>query len=146
MEKRAKRFQNKVSEKCHWNTLKEAVFIFKKDITAKAPWVSEKMIREMDERRKWKNIASMDGISAEVCKNLNEERTSELVVICKEIHEGVWLAEFTKAFILCLPKKLNATTCEEYRTINLITQASKILLWVLNKRLEEKARDYTNIT
>src|SRR6266516_1762439 len=38
-----------------------------------------------------------------------------------------------------LPKKNNATKCSDYRTINLICHASKIMLKVLTKRIEAKA-------
>ncbi|XP_037794126.1 uncharacterized protein LOC119589602 [Penaeus monodon] len=43
-------------------------------------------------------------------------------------------------------KEVNATKCEEYKVISLITHASKILLRVLNKRLEGKDRDYIRKT
>ena len=71
MEKRAESFQNKVIEKINenkreeddiegdWKTLKQAVLEsakseigYKEGVTAKKPWVTEEMIRKMDERRK----------------------------------------------------------------------------------------------
>ena len=84
----------------------------------------------------------IDGIPAEFCKNLDEEATLELVNICKIIYEGVWPKDFAKTVLISLPKKLNASDCGDYQTISLITHASKILLKVLNKRLEGKAGDY----
>ena len=39
---------------------KEAVG-FKENVKAKKPWVSENMIKKMDERRKWKNVNSEMG-------------------------------------------------------------------------------------
>lgn len=41
--------------------------------------------------------------------------------------------------LIPLKKKANATRCEEYRTISLLTRASKALLEVLAKRLSAKA-------
>ena len=89
----------------------------------------------------------IDGIPAEFWKNLNEEATLELVNVYKRIYEeGVWPKDFTKTVLIPLPKKLNASDCGDYRTISLITHASKILLKVLNKRLEGKAGDYVSKT
>ena len=89
----------------------------------------------------------IDGIPAEFWKNLDEEATLELVNICKRIYEeGVWPKDFAKTVLIPLPKKLNASDCGDYRTISLITHASKILLKVLNKRLEGKAGDYISKT
>ena len=89
----------------------------------------------------------VDGIPAEFWKNLGKEATSELVGLCKRIYEeGVWPEDFTKSVLIPLPKKMNATACGEFRTISLITHASKILLKVLNKRLEGKTRDYISKT
>ena len=39
-----------------------------------------------------------------------------------------------------LPKKNNATKCSDFRTISLIYHASKIVLRILTKRIEAKAR------
>src|SRR6184192_353553 len=39
-----------------------------------------------------------------------------------------------------LPKKNNAVNCSDYRTISLICHASKIMLKMLTKRIEAKAK------
>src|SRR3989441_13239172 len=39
-----------------------------------------------------------------------------------------------------LPKKNNAVNCSDYRTISLVCHASKIMLTVLTKRIEAKAK------
>ena len=94
-----------------------------------------------------RKAVGVDGIPAEFWKNLSEEGTSELVYICRKIYEeGVWPEDFTKAYTIPLPKKMNTTTCGEYRTISLITHESKILLKTLNKRLEGKVNDYISKT
>lgn len=53
------------SIECHWNILEEAVLEsaktetgYKKGIAANKLWVSDEMIRKVDERRKWKNMAT----------------------------------------------------------------------------------------
>ena len=94
MEKRAEIFQNKVIEKIKenkreeddieedWKTLKQAVLEsakseigYKEGVTAKKPWVTEEMIRKMDERRKWKNVTTEEGIQK--YKALNNELRRE---------------------------------------------------------------------
>ena len=41
-----------------------------------------------------------------------------------------------------IPKKANASECEDYRKISLIPHASKILLKFLTKRIEHNAAGY----
>jgi len=55
---------------------------------------------------------------------------------------GAWPMEFTRAIIIPLKKKTNATEGGDYRTISLISHASKILLRILTKRINSKAKDF----
>ena len=48
--------------------------------------------------------------------------------------------------MLPLQKKPNATECFDHRTINLLSHASKILLRILNNRIETKARGFIGDT
>ena len=94
MEKRAESFENKVIENIKenkreeddivgdWKTLKQAVLEsakseigYKEGVTAKKLWVTEEMIRKMDERRKWKNVTTEEGIQK--YKALNNELRRE---------------------------------------------------------------------
>ena len=85
----------------------------------------------------------VDGIPAEFWNNLGDGATAKLVELCKEIYEMCkWADDFQKTVMIPLQKKVNVTACEDYRTISLITYASKILLRVLAKRLETKAEGY----
>ena len=42
---------------------------------------------------------------------------------------------------MLLPKKTNASKCEEYRTLSLITHASKILTRIVTRRIEGKIEE-----
>src|SRR6267154_5770412 len=65
----------------------------------------------------------------------------ELCDICQSMYEeGKWPDDFTRTVMLPLPKKNNAINCSEYRKISLICHASKIMLKVLTKRIEAKAK------
>jgi hypothetical protein len=66
-----------------------------------------------------------------------------MVDICKDMYEqGVWPKEFTKVVLIPIPKKENATECEDHRTISLICHASKIMLKILTKRIESKVQHF----
>ena len=83
----------------------------------------------------------MDEISAEMLKNLGEKAMQEVCEICQDIYEkGKWPDDFTRIAMIPLPKKNNATKCSDFRTISLICHASKIVLRILTKRIEAKAR------
>ena len=84
-----------------------------------------------------------DGIPAEFWKILGEKGTQELVQICADMYrEGVWPKDFTRLILIPLQKKVNATECGDFRTISLIPHASKIMLKILTKRIQEKAKGY----
>ena len=83
----------------------------------------------------------VDEIPAELLKSLGEKALQELYEICKQIYEeGKWRDDFTRVAMIPLPKKSNAVKCSDFRTISLISHASKIMLRVLVKRIEAKAK------
>ncbi len=74
-------------------------------------------------------------------KSLGEKAIQELCDICKDMYEEEkWPDDFTRTAMIPLPKKNNAVNCSDYRTISLICHASKIMLKVLTKRIEAKAK------
>ena len=48
-----------------------------------------------------------------------------------------WPDDFTKAIIVTIEKKMNASACADHRTINLITHSSKIMLRLLEENREQ---------
>src|SRR6478609_6456300 len=56
--------------------------------------------------------------------------------------KGIWPSDFTRVVMIPLQKKMNAVDCSDHRTISLISHASKILLKILNNRIDAKARDF----
>ena len=67
----------------------------------------------------------------------------ELTELCQEMYEkGVWPEDFTRIVMIPIEKKVNAMECEDHRTISLISHASKIMLKVLTRRIEAKAKDF----
>ena len=44
-----------------------------------------------------------------------------------------------------LEKKTNAVRCEDHRTISFLSHASKVMLKIINRRLQRKAEKYVSI-
>ena len=66
--------------------------------------------------------------------------TDILHKICFNIWEtGIWPEIWTKSLIITLPKKGNLQHCSNYRTISLISHASKVMLKIIKNRLQPQA-------
>ena len=64
---------------------------------------------------------------------------NKLHAICVEIWEsGIWPEEWTQSVFIPLPKKGDLLQCSNYRTIALVSHASKILLRVILERMQTK--------
>jgi len=51
---------------------------------------------------------------------------------------GKWPDDFLQTILISIKKKANASRCIEYRTISLLTHASKVLLRVLNDKAADQ--------
>jgi hypothetical protein len=92
-------------------------------------------LREMKDDK----AEGIDNIPVEMLKILGEKARSEFIGICKDVYKtGIWPKDFLQTVLVPIPKKPNATECGDYRTISLLTHASKIVLKVLTKRLQAK--------
>ena len=108
--------------------------------------IDTEILAAIDELKSGK-AEGCDGIPAELLKALGEKGKKCLVEVCKSIYEtGKWPDDFTKAIIVTIEKKMNASECADHRTINLIAHASKIMLRLLGKRLENKAKYFIGKT
>jgi antitoxin component of MazEF toxin-antitoxin module len=113
---------------------------------SKGPALLESEIREAIKEMKSKKAEGIDGIPAEILKTLGLEAMKEVIQLCKDMYDqGQWPKDFTRSIIIPIPKKPNAMKCEEYRTISLISHASKIMLKILAKRMEIKVQVYNII-
>ena len=66
--------------------------------------------------------------------------------LCQKIYEtGKWPADFLQTVIILIEKKPNATKCSDFRTISLLGHAARVLIRVLNKRVEAKANAINHI-
>ena len=70
--------------------------------------------------------SGIDDVPAEFLKMLEGETLKKLVEFCMEVYStGIWPDDFTKSVMIPIPKKANAVECSDYRTISLISHASK---------------------
>lgn len=85
---------------------------------------------------KRKKSPGKDGITAELLKNLGEKGVKVITDICNTIWKtGKWPKDWTESVFIPLHKKGSSKVCGNYRTLALISHASKILLHVINRRL-----------
>ena len=58
--------------------------------------------------------------------------------ICQQIwHTQQWPQDWTRSVFIPIPKKGNAKECSNYRTTALISHASKVMLKILQARLQQ---------
>ena len=78
-----------------------------------------------------------DGIIAELLQILRDDAVKVLHSICQQIWKTQqWLQDWKEWVFNPIPKKGNAKECSNYPTIALISYASKVMLTILQARLQ----------
>ena len=71
-------------------------------------------------------------------KILKDDAVKVLHSICQEIWKTQqWPQDWKRSVFIPIPKKGNAKECSNYRTIALISHASKVILKILQARLQQ---------
>ena len=79
-----------------------------------------------------------NGIPAELFQILKDDAVNVLHSICQQIWKTQWWPQdWKRSVFIPIPKKGNAKECSNYRTIALISHASKIMLKILQARLQQ---------
>ena len=79
-----------------------------------------------------------DRIPAELFLILKDDGVKVLHSICQEIWKTQqWPQDWKRSVFIPIPKKGNAIECSNYRTIALISHASKVMLKILQARLQQ---------
>ena len=79
-----------------------------------------------------------DGIPVELFQILKDDIVKVLHSIFKQIWKTQqWPQDWKRSVFIPIPKKGNAKKCSNYRTITLISHASKIMLKILQGRLQQ---------
>ena len=79
-----------------------------------------------------------DGILPELFQILKDDAIKVLHSICQQIWKNQqWPQDWKRSVFIPIPKKGNAKECSNYRTTVLISHASKIMLKILQARLQQ---------
>ena len=79
-----------------------------------------------------------DGIPAELFQILQDDAVKVLHSVCQQIWKTQqWPQDWKRSVFILVPKKDNARECSNYYTIALISHASKVMLKILQARLQQ---------
>ena len=79
-----------------------------------------------------------DGIPVELFQILKDDVVKVLHSICQQIQKTQrWPQDWKRSVFIPIPKKGNAKQCSNYRTIALISHTSKVMLKILQARLQQ---------
>ena len=82
-----------------------------------------------------------DGIPSELSQVLKDGAVKLLHSICQQIWKTQqWLQDWKRSVFILIPKKNNAKECSNYYTVALISHASKVMLKILQVRLQSEPR------
>ena len=82
-----------------------------------------------------------DGIPAELLQILKDDAVKVLHSICQQIWKTQqWPQDWKRSVFIPIPKKGNAKECSKYCTIEPISLASKVMLKILQARLQQHER------
>ena len=90
---------------------------------------------------KWATInkaSGGDGIPVELFQILNDDAVKVLHSICQQIWKTQqWSQDWKRSVFIPIPKKGNAKEYSNYRTVALISHASKVMFKILQARLQQ---------
>ena len=78
-----------------------------------------------------------DGIPVELFQILEDDAVKVLRSICQQIWKTQqWPQDWKRSVFILIPKKDNAKECSDYRTIPVISHASKVMFKIFQARLQ----------
>ena len=84
--------------------------------------------------KKWNKARGGDGIPVELFQILKDDAVKVLHSVCQQIRKT---QQWKRSVFIPIPKKGNAKEGSNYRTIILISHASKVMLKILQARLQQ---------
>ena len=79
-----------------------------------------------------------DGISVQLFQFLKDDAVKVLHSICQQISKALqWPQDWKTSVFIPIPKKGSTKECPNHRTIALISHASKVMLKILQARLQQ---------
>ena len=85
-----------------------------------------------------KKASGGDGVPAELFQILKDDAVKVLYSVCQEIWKSQqWPQDWKRSVFIPMPKKGIAKECSNYHTLALISHASKVMLKILQVRLQQ---------
>ena len=107
-------------------------------ITHLEPDILECKVRWALGRITMNKASKADGIPVELFQILKDDAVEVLHSICQQIWKTQqWPQDWKRSVFIPIPKKGNAKECSNYQTIALIPHASKVMLKILQARLQQ---------
>ena len=107
-------------------------------ITNLEPDILESEVKWVLESITMNKASGGDGIPVELFQILKDDAVKVLPSICQQIWETQqWPQDWQRSVFIPIPKKGNAKECSNYHTIALISHASKVMLKILQARLQQ---------
>ena len=83
-------------------------------------------------------VSGSDGILVELFQILKDDAVKVLHSICQQIWKTQqWPQDWKRSVLISIPKKSSAKECSNYHTIALISHTSKVMLKILQARLQQ---------
>ena len=107
-------------------------------ITHLQPDILECQVKWVLENITMNKVSRSDGIPVELFQILNDDAVKVLHSICQQIWKTQqWPQDWKRSVFILIPKKDKAKECSNYCTITLISHASKVMLKILQARLQQ---------
>ena len=85
-----------------------------------------------------KKASEGDGISAELFQIQKDDAVKVLHLLCQQIWKTQqWPQDWKRSVFIQIPRKGNAKECSNHCTIGLISHANKVMLKILQARLQQ---------
>ena len=107
-------------------------------ITHLEPDILECEVKWALESKTTNKASRRDGIPVELFQILKDDAVKVLHSICQQIWKThQWTQDWKRSVFIPIPKKGNAKECSSYRTIAVISHASKVMLKIIQARLQQ---------
>ena len=107
-------------------------------ITHLEPDILEREVKWALESITMNKASGGNGIPVELFQILKDDAVKVLHSICQQIWKTQqWPQDWTRSVFISIPKKGNAKECSNYCTFALISHASKVMLKILQARLQQ---------
>ena len=105
-------------------------------ITQPEPDILECKVKWALESISMNKASGDDGIPVELFQILKDHAVKGLHSICQQVWKTQqWPQDWKRSVFIPIPEKGNAKECSNYRTIALISHASKVMVKILQARL-----------